>query len=64
VHELSRNQPKTKKELLDITTWRAPGEEAVRAIFIQGDVKAVPGGSRGVKGAKRSAKGNKRGPKW
>jgi hypothetical protein len=45
VHELGRDQPKTTKELLDITTRHASGEEAVRAVFIQGDGKAVHGGS-------------------
>jgi hypothetical protein len=69
VHELGRDQPKTTKELLDITTRHASGEEAVRAVFIQGDGKAVHGGSwwalpKAVgKGVRRSAKGNKRGPK-
>jgi hypothetical protein len=29
VHELSREQPKTTKELLDIATRHASGEEAV-----------------------------------
>jgi hypothetical protein len=69
VHDLGRDQPKTTKELLDITTQDASGEEAVRDIFIQGAGKAVPDDSRRVppeeadKGAKRSTKGNKRGLK-
>jgi hypothetical protein len=47
VHELNCDQSKTMKELHDIATRHASGEEAVRAIFIQGDRKMVPGGSRG-----------------
>jgi hypothetical protein len=47
VHELSRDQPKTTKELLDTTTWHASGEEAVRAIFVQGDGKMVPMAAEG-----------------
>jgi hypothetical protein len=34
VHELGRDQPKTKKELLDNATRHASGEEAVGAIFV------------------------------
>jgi hypothetical protein len=34
VHELDRDQPKTMKEFLDITTRNASGEEVVDAIFI------------------------------
>jgi hypothetical protein len=34
VHELGRDQPKTMKELLNISTRHASGEEEVRAIFI------------------------------
>jgi hypothetical protein len=69
VNELDRDQPKTTKELLDIATKNASCEEAVGAVFVQGDGKAAPSGNRGAplkaagKGAKRSAKGNKRGPK-
>jgi hypothetical protein len=69
VHELDRDQSKTTKELLDITTRHTFVEEAVGSIFIQGDRKAVPSGSRGAsakatdKGAKRSAKGSRWGPK-
>jgi hypothetical protein len=56
--------------MLNITTQHASGEEAVRAVFIQGDRKVVPGDSRGAppkatgNDTKRSAKGSKRGPKW
>ncbi len=41
VHELSCDQPKTTKELLNITTRHASDEEALRAVFIQGDRKAA-----------------------
>jgi hypothetical protein len=57
------------KELLDITTWHAFGEEVVGAIFIHGNGKVVPGCSRWAlpkaadKVTKRSTKANKRGPK-
>jgi hypothetical protein len=69
VHELGHDQPKTMKELHDITTRHATSEEAVGAIFVQGDEKAAPSCSRGVplkaagKGTKRSAKGNNSGAK-
>jgi hypothetical protein len=42
VHELSREQPKTTKELLDITTGRASVEEAVSVFFVQSSRKAAP----------------------
>jgi hypothetical protein len=58
------------KELLDIATRHAFAEEAIGAIFVQGDGRAPPNSSWGAplkaigKGAKTSTKGNKRGPKW
>jgi hypothetical protein len=58
VHELCHDQPKTMKELLDITTRHASGKEAARAVFIQNSGKVAPG-----KGVKRGTKSNKRGPK-
>jgi hypothetical protein len=58
VHELGHDQPKTTKELLDITTRHASGEEAVHG----GSRRALP--KAAGKGVRRSAKGNKRGPKW
>jgi hypothetical protein len=69
VHELNCDQSKTMKELHDIATRHASGEEAVRAIFIQADRKMVPGGSRGGgappkavgKGARKGTKAAKRG---
>jgi hypothetical protein len=69
VHEHYRNQPKTMKELVIITTRNASGEEGIRDVFVQGDGRVVPSGSRGAplkaidKGANRSTKCNKRGPK-
>jgi hypothetical protein len=48
VDELSRDQPKTTKELLDMSILHASGEEAVRTVFVQGNGKTVPGGSWGV----------------
>jgi hypothetical protein len=46
VHELGRDQPKTTKELLDIATRHASGEEAVGAVFVQSTGKVAPGGGR------------------
>jgi hypothetical protein len=69
VHELSCDQLKTTKEMLDITTRHASSKEAVRAIFSQGDRKVAPNGGQGVtlkavgKGVKRRTKGIKMGPK-
>jgi hypothetical protein len=57
------------KELLDIATRHASGENAIGDIFIQSNGKAVPGGGRGAsttttnKGTKRGIKSNKRWPK-
>jgi hypothetical protein len=34
MHELGCDQPKTTKELLDIATRHASGEEAIRAVFV------------------------------
>jgi hypothetical protein len=50
VHGLGRDQPKTTKELLNITTRHASDEEALRAVFIQGDRKAAvtPGFSKRI----------------
>jgi hypothetical protein len=41
VHELGHYQPKTTKELLNIATTNASGDEAVGAIFIQNSRKAA-----------------------
>jgi hypothetical protein len=48
VHELSRDQPKTTKELLDNATKHASSEEAVWAVFVQSGGKAAPSGGRGA----------------
>ena len=56
VHKLGRKGPRTTKELLDITTSHASGEEAVEAIFDHFDGKARQdeGASEGA--SNRSAK--------
>jgi hypothetical protein len=69
VHKLNREQPKTPKELLDIATRHASGEEAVGATFVLGNTgEAVNGGRAAptkatVKGARKDAKGGKKGQK-
>jgi hypothetical protein len=47
VHKLSRDQLKTRKELLDIATWHTSIEDEVRAIFIRGEGKVALAGSWG-----------------
>jgi hypothetical protein len=42
VHELSHDKPNNTKELVDIATWHASGEEAVGATFILGNAKWPP----------------------
>jgi hypothetical protein len=59
VHELSRDQPKTIKELLDIATRHASGEEAIGAIFVQNCGKVALSGGRGAL-LKAVGKGTKR----
>jgi hypothetical protein len=67
MHELNCDQLNTTKELLDITTWHASGEEAIWVAFVFGSEKTVPKGSWAVlskavsRGAKKGAKGNKKG---
>jgi hypothetical protein len=69
VHELGREQPKTTKELLDIATRHASGEEAVGAAFILGNVKVAASNDRAapskatVKGTRKGAKGGEKGHK-
>jgi hypothetical protein len=69
VHKLDRDQPKATKELHDIATRHASGEEAVGAIFVEGDGKTVPSSSQRApskatgKGAKKGAKDGKKGAK-
>jgi hypothetical protein len=70
VHELSCDQPKTTKELLDIASKHAYSEEAVGAVSMQSSEKATPSGRQGTpakasdKGAKIGARSDKRGPMW
>jgi hypothetical protein len=67
VHKIGHDKLKTTKELLDITTHHASGEEAIEVVFVQGNGKMVPGGSRGAppkvigKGANKVPKGAERG---
>jgi hypothetical protein len=62
VHKLGRDQLKTTKELLDISTWHASNEEVVMTVFVQGDGKMVPG-SRWVAPSKATGKDVKKGAK-
>jgi hypothetical protein len=70
VHKFSCEQPKTTKELLNITTRHAFGKEAAGTAFVLGNVKAAASGSRPapskatIKGARKGAKGGKKGQKW
>jgi hypothetical protein len=48
VHELGREQPKTTKELLNITTRHAFGEEVVGAAFVLDNAEAAANGGRAV----------------
>jgi hypothetical protein len=67
VHKVGRDQSKTTKELLHIASWHAPGEEVIKAVFVEGNGKSAPGSSWGApskatgNGAKKGAKGSKRG---
>jgi hypothetical protein len=74
VHELGRDQSDTTKELRDITTRHASGEEAAMTVFVLGDRKMVPSNSWATpskatsKGTMKGAKGDKKGqnqrPRW
>jgi hypothetical protein len=44
VHELCHEQSKTTKELLDVASQHASGEEAVGAAFILGNTGAAANG--------------------
>jgi hypothetical protein len=65
IHE----QPKTTKELLDISTRHTSGEEAFGAAVILGNTGAAVNGGRAaptkatIKGARKGAKGGKNGQK-
>jgi hypothetical protein len=67
VHELGREQPKTTKELLNITTRHASNEEVVGAAFVLGNaVKIADGGQDTptkaiIKSTRKDAKGCKKG---
>jgi hypothetical protein len=69
VHELGYEQPKTTKELLDIATRHASGEEAVGVAFILGNTDTTTNGGQAaptktsVKGARKGARGGKKGQK-
>jgi hypothetical protein len=64
VHKLSYDQLKTTNELLDIATYHTFGEEAVEAVFVQGDGKMVLSTGRGGGApSKANGKGAKKGPK-
>jgi hypothetical protein len=58
VQELTRDQPNTTKELLDIATRHASGEEAVGAAFVLGNGKMAPCSSP-VAPSKATIKGDK-----
>jgi hypothetical protein len=67
VHELAHEQLKTTKELINITTRHASGEEAVGAAFILGNTRAAANNGRAaptkaaIKGDRKGAKGGKKG---
>jgi len=56
VHKLGRKGPRTTKELLDIATSHASGEEAVGAIFNHSDDKARRDEGAGEGASNRSTK--------
>jgi hypothetical protein len=68
VHELNHEQLKTTKELLDIATQHAFGEEAAGATFVLGNAGAATNGGWAtptkatIKGAKGSKKEQKHRP--
>ena len=57
VHKLGHRGPRTTKELLDITTSHASGEEAVGAIFDRSDGKTRRDEDAGEGASNRPAKG-------
>jgi hypothetical protein len=65
VHELSHEQLKTTKELLDIATQHASGKEAIGAAFILGNAGAAAndGWATPTKSARKGDKGGKKGQK-
>jgi hypothetical protein len=69
IHDHRRKQPKTTKELHNISARHASGEETISAIFIQGNVGtaacagwATPPKAT-VQSSRKGAKGGKKGQK-
>jgi hypothetical protein len=69
VHKLGHEQSKNTKELLNIVTRHASGEEAVGAVFVLGNTGMAVGDGRAVptktavKSARKGTKGGKKGQK-
>jgi hypothetical protein len=63
VHELSREQPKTTKELLNIATRHASGEEAVGANFTLAKEGVAIGGGQTAPPPNVTVRGTKKGEK-
>jgi hypothetical protein len=69
VNELGLEQPKTTKELLEIATWHASGEEAIEVAFTLVNAGMAVSGGQGtptsttVRSTKKGAKGGKKGQK-
>ena len=61
VHKLGRKGPRTTKELLDITTSHASGEEAVGAIFdrLEGKARRDEGADEGTSNRSTKRKNKK-----
>ena len=61
VHKLGRKGPRTTKELLDIATSHASGEEAVGAIFdrLEGKVRQDEGADKGTSNCSAKRKNKK-----
>jgi hypothetical protein len=62
VHELGCEQLKTTRELLNISTRQASGEEVVESAFVLGNAKAAANGGRTAP-YKATAKGARHGGK-
>jgi hypothetical protein len=62
IHKLGHKRPRTTKELLDITTSHASGDEAVRAIFDRSRCKAKrdEDASEGTSNRSKKRKGKQR----
>jgi hypothetical protein len=58
VHELGCEQPRTTKELLDIATWHASGEEAIGDTFVLDNAGTAAGdGWVPIKSARKGREG-------